>query len=94
MSNLEFTVHSYGTSRCDRCGLSVSHGFTSLHNGTPVLFDCVSCAPGLYKQDTLDAAIEEHREAVFDRVERREAEDEEISAAICEYVTSAEEVAC
>ena len=94
MSNLEFTVHSYGTSRCDRCGLSVSHGFTSLHTGTPVLFDCVSCAPGLYKQDTLDAAIEEHREAVFDRVERREAEDEEISAAICEYVTSAEEVAC
>ena len=94
MSNLEFTVYSHGTSRCDHCGLPVSHGFTSLHNGTPVLFDCVSCAPRLYKQDTLDAAIDEHREAVFDRVARREAEDEAISAAICEYVTSAEEVAC
>ena len=94
MSNLEFTVHSHGTSRCDHCGLPVSHGFLALHNGTPVLFDCVSCAPSLYKQDALDAAIEEHRDAVFDRVARREAEDDEISAAICEYVTSVEEVAC
>jgi len=91
---LNFTVHSHGTSRCDRCGLSVSHGFTSLHNGTPVLFDCVSCAPSLYKQDALDAAIEAHREVIFDRETRQEAEDEAISAAICEYVTSAEEVAC
>lgn len=94
MSNLEFTVYTHGTSRCDHCGLPVSHGFLALHNGTPVLFDCVSCAPSLYKQDALDAAIEEHRDAVFDRVARREAEDDEISAAICEYVTSVEEVAC
>lgn len=92
MSNLEFTVYSHGTSRCDHCGLPVSHGFTSLHNGTPVLFDCVSCAPRLYKQDTLDAAIDEHREAVFDRAAcREEADADEIADALCEWVRSAEE---
>lgn len=95
MSNLEFTVYSHGTSRCDHCGLPVSHGFLALHNGTPVLFDCVSCAPSLYKQDALDAAIEEHREAVFDRAAcREEADADEIADALCEWVRSAEEVAC
>jgi hypothetical protein len=92
MSNLEFTVYTHGTSRCDGCGLSVSHGFLALHNGTPVLFDCVSCAPSLYKQDALDAAIEEHREAIFDRAAR--ADETDIDAVICEWVRSAEEVAC
>ncbi len=71
MSNLEFTAHA--RSACDSCGRPAQVGFYHLHNGTPVLFDCVPCAERLVGAKAVAAAVEEHRSHAFRWMEAQQA---------------------
>lgn len=72
-SNIEFTTRAH--SSCDSCGRPTQVGFYHLHNGTPVLFDCVLCATRFAGQEAVDAAIEAHKESAFQRMEATRASD-------------------
>jgi len=71
MSNLEFTAHAM--TACDSCGRHTQVGFYHLHNGTPVLFDCVPCAERLVGAKAVGAAVEEHRGHAFRWMEAQQA---------------------
>ena len=102
MSNLEFTVHSHSTSRCGRCGISVSHGFTTQHNGTPRLFDCVSCVYQTYSASDVDTAIADRQQlmaALEERRLREQLEEEAYrDAVMCAWIETparhTEDAAC
>lgn len=70
MSNLEFTTSVSTT--CDSCGRPSTVGFYHLHQGTPVLFDCVLCVTRLASQEAIQAAVEAHKEAAHLRMEREQ----------------------
>jgi hypothetical protein len=44
-------------------------GFWHLHDGTPALFLCYSCAQGMFKPADIEAALNIHKEACFARQE-------------------------
>jgi hypothetical protein len=71
MSNLEFTAHAHWP--CDTCGRPTKVGFYHLHNGTPVLFDCVPCAERLVGTEAVQAAVDEHRSHAFRWMEVQQA---------------------
>lgn len=65
--NIEFTTRAHST--CDSCARPTQVGFYHLHNGTPVLFDCVTCATRFAGPKAVQEAIEAHKEAAFARME-------------------------
>lgn len=69
MSSLEFTVTN---TTCDSCGRPSTAGFYHLHQGTPVLFDCVVCVSRLASQADIQAAIEAHKAVAHLRMEREQ----------------------
>jgi len=71
-SNLEFTTR-FTPVNCDSCGRPTQAGFWHLHNGTPVLFDCVPCAERIAGPKAVQEAIDLHKEIAFLRMEAPDA---------------------
>jgi len=69
MSNLEFTTGAGRRRVCDNCKNQARIGFWHLHDGTPALFLCYSCAQGMFKPADIEAALNLHKEACFARQE-------------------------
>lgn len=68
-STIEFTTRGGIPTTCDSCGRPTSVGFYHLHNGTPVLFDCVPCAERMVGRQAVAEAIEDHKHIAFHRME-------------------------
>jgi hypothetical protein len=70
-STIEFTA-SVNTA-CDSCRRPTKVGLYHLHNGTPVMFDCVPCAERMVGATAVQEAIDLHKEIAFLRMEAPDA---------------------